>query len=67
MGQNNYTTLKALGYSFYFNMHLGKLERDDNKSEYVPKWTGKFGNQTAKGILRAAYQYDYSDVQVHNR
>lgn len=48
-------------------MHLGKLEKDDNKSEYVPKWTGKFGNQTAKGILRAAYQYDYSDVQVHNR
>ena len=66
MKQFNYTTLKTLGYSKYFSLYLGKLEKDDQKSEYVPSWTGKFGNQTADEIFKAAFQYDYSDVKVDN-
>ena len=66
MGQQNYTTLKTLGYSQYANMYLGKLEKDDSKIEYVPQWTGKFRNQTAEEILKAAFKYDYSDVQIDN-
>ena len=59
LGQLNYTTLKTLGYSNYFNMYLGKLEKYDSYSEYVPQWTGKFGNQSAEEILKSAFQYDY--------
>ena len=47
-------------------MYLGKLEKDDSKIEYVPQWTGRFGNQTAEEILKAAFEYDYSDVQIDN-
>ena len=67
LGQLNYTTLKTLGYSNYFNMYLGKLKKYDSYSEYVPQWTGKFGNQSAEEILKSAFQYDYSDVKVENR
>ena len=64
LGQMNYTTLKTLGYSKYFSMYLGKLEKNDHDIEYVPQWTGKFGNQTAEEMLKAAFQYDYSDVKI---
>ena len=66
LGQHNYTTLKTLGYSGYLNLFLGKLEKDEGKSDYITKWTGKLGNQTAEEILKAAFEYDYSDVQIDN-
>ena len=62
----NFSKLRALGYSHYFNLYIGQLERDDYKDEYIPQWTGKFGNQTAEEILKAAFEYDYSDVQVYD-
>ena len=67
MRQQNYTALKTLGYSTYFKLYLGKLEKDDDHSEYVPQWTGKFENQTAEEMLKAAFKYDYSDVHIDNR
>ena len=64
MGQLNYTHLKTLGYHKYFWLYLGKLEKDGGLSEYVPQWTGKYGNQTAEEILKDAFKPDYSDVQL---
>ena len=58
---------KNLGYFKQFDLYLGKLEKDDGNSEYIPQWTGKFGNQTAEEVFKAAFEYDYSDVQAENR
>ena len=58
---------KNLGYSKHFDLYLGKLEKDANNSEYIPQWTGTFGNLTSKEVFKAAFQYDYSDVRYENR
>ena len=67
LGQFNYTTLNTFGYSRYEKLFLGMLERNEGNSEYIAQWTGKFGNQTAEEILKAAFEYDYSDVEIDDR